>query len=92
VQTRAINTTEGYKSAGFCARLSRTDGLQPLQQTYNYGFKFTLGNVVGMDTAGHVFWQRVASRISYSASRWPCFARARSMRRSGMSQMSATST
>jgi hypothetical protein len=42
--------------------------------------------------AGHVLWQRVASRISYSASRWPCFATARSMRRSGMSQMSATST
>ena len=43
-----VREGEGIKLASTLEFLSRTDGLQPLQQTY--GFKFTLGNVVGMDT------------------------------------------
>src|SRR5215212_10380615 len=43
-----VREGEGIKLASTFEFLSRTDGLQPLQQTY--GFKFTLGNVVGMDT------------------------------------------
>jgi len=43
-----VREGEGIKLASTLEFLSRTDGLQPLQQTY--GFKFTWGNVVGMDT------------------------------------------
>jgi osmoprotectant transport system substrate-binding protein len=39
---------EAMRLAATVEFLTRSDGLKPLQQTY--GFEFTLGNVVGMDT------------------------------------------
>jgi len=43
-----VREGENLKLASTLEFLNRTDGLKPLQRTY--GFEFTLGNVVGMDT------------------------------------------
>src|SRR5215216_5766771 len=43
-----VREGESLKLASTLEFLNRTDGLKPLQRTY--GFEFTLGNVVGMDT------------------------------------------